>query len=609
MKIQLGLTQKLLLLVTIPLLVEMVFLYTIGNSMQQAGYELKQQSQAVKTLVSVNSILNNVMYSSATVLLKRSLKDPTIYLEVEEGFKSLRQSTKQLHALNEQMELSSKDIKAFIEVIDEITDSIETYELSSTESYGINSLIVKEKLQSSLRKLKNLRDTIVDTQIKERELSVQRASELRENLRTAIEIGAMANLLLALCIALGVSMTFGKRLSILKQNTKKIAAGKELDLPIIEGRDELAEFDNVLHDLSAALINSRKHERAMIDNTAEIICSLDGNLRITEANLAVKNRLGYEKDEFLGANLQAYIHPDDKEETFAQLNKCKEENIEVSFNSRMKKNDGKFMHADWVAQWSSTDKNIFCVIHDITERKEAEQLKQEVVAMVSHDLRSPLTSIGVSLEILEEGRHGELTDRGKKVVKTGMVSVKSLISLVNDLIDIEKSEAGMLSLDVQPTDIETLVSNAINSVNPEAEQKDLILESNIEKLSMDVDRERTQRVLINLIGNAIKFSPKGKRIEIKAKSISAHDEIEKIRFEITDQGPGIPKDQLELVFEKFRQVGTRSAGEKKGSGLGLAICKELVIAHGGTIGVVSSRGEGSTFWFELPVKANTNNQV
>lgn len=609
MKIQLGLTQKLLLLVTIPLLVEMVFLYTIGNSMQQAGHELKQQSRAVKMLVHVNSILNNVMYSSATVLLKRSLKDPTIYLEVEEGFKSLRQSTKQLHVLNEQMEHSSEDIKAFIDVIDEITGSIETYELSSTESYGINSLIVKEKIQSSLRKLKNLRDTIVDAQIKERELSVQRASKLREDLKTAIEIGAMANLLLALCIALGVSMTFGKRLSILKQNTKKIAAGKELDLPVIEGRDELAEFDNVLHDLSAALTNSRKHERAMIDNTAEIICSLDSNLRITEANLAVKNRLGYEKDDFLGANLQTYIHPDDKEETFAQLSKCKDENLEVSFYARLKKNDGKFMHADWVSQWSQTDKNIFCVIHDVTERKEAEQLKQEVVTMVSHDLRSPLTSIGVSLEILGEGRHGELTDRGKKVVKTGMVSVKSLISLVNDLIDIEKSEAGMLSLDIQPADVETLVSNAINSVNAEAEQKGLVLESKLENLSIELDQERIQRVLINLIGNAIKFSPKGKIIEVKAKALSVNDKIERIRFEITDQGPGIPKDQLDLVFEKFRQVGTRSPGEKKGSGLGLAICKELVIAHGGSIGVVSSRGEGSTFWFELPKKNSLNNQT
>ena len=141
-------------------------------------------------------------------------------------------------------------------------------------------------------------------------------------------------------------------------------------------------------------------------------------------------------------------------------------------------------------------------------------------------------------------------------------------------------------------------------VKPEAQKKNLNLKTNFDETVFQADKERIKRVLVNLIANAIKFSPESKSITISAKQFSAGTTNETIKFEIIDEGPGIPEDKIDLVFEKFKQVGTGSEGEKRGSGLGLAICRALVEAHRGKIGVTSKEGKGSIFWFDLPTKQN-----
>ncbi|MCA9805360.1 MAG: PAS domain S-box protein [Cyanobacteria bacterium HKST-UBA02] len=598
----LGLTQKIILLVSVPLIVEMLFLATISASLRQAGEALEQETRAVEALVCVNGILNDVMSRSAAVLLKRSLKDPSIYLDVESGYENLQKSTMKLRELARDTGPAAREIESFLAAIEEITDSAETFQLSEEESFGVDSVIVKERLESSLRKLDGIRKVVVEEQLRQREKALSRENELRGHLILAVEIAAIIDLLLAAGIALWFSLTTGRRLHILATNTASIALGKGLEKPL-GGADELARFDGVLHDLSRALKIARQQERAMIDNTAEVICSLDESFKITESNRAVERRLGFRQEELRGANLLTFIHPDDRENTFEELEKCKGEADELSFSSRMRKADGKFIYADWVVQWSPADRSVFCVIHDVTERKEAEQLKQEVIAMVSHDLRTPLTSLAVGLEILAEGRHGELSDRGKRLVDNGMVSIKSLISLTNDLIDIERFEAGMINLDVELVDVDSLISEAIETVRSAAESRKIVIEKSVKgEIFAEMDDERIQRVLVNLIGNAIKFTPSGRRIDVIARILKNVSGEENLRIEIIDQGPGIPPDQVDLVFEKFRQVGTGSEGEKKGSGLGLAISKELVIAHDGKIGVTSDPGQGSTFWFEIPVR-------
>ncbi len=222
----------------------------------------------------------------------------------------------------------------------------------------------------------------------------------------------------------------------------------------------------------------------------------------------------------------------------------------------------------------------------------AEEMKQAFVAMVSHDLRSPLAAINGAVELVESGLYGEITEKGKKRLRTAQTECDRLLLLVNELLDIEKMEAGMMEMKLAPTDLAELVVQSINSVKTLAETNAVKIEVFGDHAIVSVDKERIMQVFINLLSNAIKYSPQGSTITVSVamKQDSAHIKIE-------DQGQGIPRHMLESVFDRFQQAHGGGAGT---SGLGLAICKAIVEAHGGKIGVVSEVGSGSMFWLHLP---------
>ncbi len=222
----------------------------------------------------------------------------------------------------------------------------------------------------------------------------------------------------------------------------------------------------------------------------------------------------------------------------------------------------------------------------------AEEMKQAFVAMVSHDLRSPLANIQGAVELVESGLYGEVSEKGKKRLSAAHNECDRLLSLVNELLDIEKLEAGMMEMKLAPTDLADLAVQSINSVKTLAETNAVKIEVFGDHAIVSVDKERIMQVFINLLSNAIKYSPQGSTITVSVamKQDSAHIKIE-------DQGKGIPRHMLDSVFDRFQQAHGGGAGT---SGLGLAICKAIVEAHGGKIGVVSEVGSGSMFWLHLP---------
>jgi signal transduction histidine kinase len=235
----------------------------------------------------------------------------------------------------------------------------------------------------------------------------------------------------------------------------------------------------------------------------------------------------------------------------------------------------------------------------------AETKKKEYVSMISHDLRTPLTAIQGTLELVERGSYGELSERGKQRVSEAEWESDRLISLINELLDIEKLEEGMLDLDRNDVALKPIVERASNSVHTLTERQKIKLDINVEDVTVNVDEGRILQVLINLLSNAVKFSPRESTIKITAKTLG-----NMVECQVQDQGPGISQQNLERIFGRFQQVddGDQSAsmdnsdGVKiRGSGLGLAICKALIEAHNGQIGVTSELGKGSTFWFKIPL--------
>jgi signal transduction histidine kinase len=227
--------------------------------------------------------------------------------------------------------------------------------------------------------------------------------------------------------------------------------------------------------------------------------------------------------------------------------------------------------------------------------KELEEIKRQFVAMVSHDLRTPLTSLQMFLELLEMGKYGQLNELGEQRTTLSQRSVTRLIALINDLLDFERLQSGQFSLNKATISLSPVVGRSIEAVNAFAEKHKVKLVAEPIDCQAIADSERLVQVLVNLISNAVKFSQEGGVVTVSARRIENWVEVR-----VKDHGRGVPKEFHQTVFERFKQVKKTDATEKGGTGLGLPICKALVECHGGKIGIESEEGQGATFWFTLP---------
>lgn len=226
--------------------------------------------------------------------------------------------------------------------------------------------------------------------------------------------------------------------------------------------------------------------------------------------------------------------------------------------------------------------------------RESERLRENLVQMLVHDLRGPLSGLLASLQLLELENGQSLDEEGRESLRHAFQSVGSLTGMITDLLDVTRLEAGRLELDRRQTTARQLTERALDLLG-EAKRGYRISLAVPGSLQLQVDPELICRVLVNLIGNALKFTTTEGRVDISASALDR----DRVRFCVSDQGPGIAAEYHGLIFEKFGQVEARRSGSVHSAGLGLAFCKLAVEAHGGVIGVESEPGQGSTFWFEL----------
>jgi len=231
--------------------------------------------------------------------------------------------------------------------------------------------------------------------------------------------------------------------------------------------------------------------------------------------------------------------------------------------------------------------------------KEIDQMKSDFLASVTHELKSPLTSLIMYIDLFLQGAAGTLNEKAKKFLKIMERNSNRLSRFIDDLLDMAKIERGKMEIKKEPLEILPIVSETVELMKPQADEKDIEIAINIpDNLPLVfVDGDRTRQIITNLVSNSIKFTPEEGKISIKIQ-----DDKEYLQVSISDTGIGIPPEQINRIFDKFEQV--REVRERvkgpKGTGLGLAIVKSLVEAQGGKIWVESELDKGSTFYFTLP---------
>ena len=339
---------------------------------------------------------------------------------------------------------------------------------------------------------------------------------------------------------------------------------------------------------------------ALIEHSPLAIVLLDPTHHIRLVNPAFEKLFLYSPSEVIGTDIDDLIAPAGSEasEEAHELTRRVLSGGPVHSAGRRRRKDGSTAEVE-VHGVPLIDEGrlwgVYAIYQDISERREVERLKDEFVAMVSHDLKTPLTSVRLSLGLLADGTLGPQTPKALEVIGIAEQNVTRLVNLINDLLDLKRMEAGAMELKLEPLAIQAVVDRSLEVVRPLANERGVKLEAAPTAALGIGDAPRLIQVVVNLLSNAVKFSPSGRTVRVEAAEPGDWVEVR-----VVDQGRGIPAEHRERIFEPFRQVQRSDSEMKGGTGLGLAICRAIVVQHGGSMGVESEAGAGSTFWFRIP---------
>jgi PAS domain S-box-containing protein len=376
---------------------------------------------------------------------------------------------------------------------------------------------------------------------------------------------------------------------------------------------DIAEIERTHEALRA----SEAQYRLLAENATDIIvrADLNGNLIYVSPGCRA---MGYEPDELIGLSSSSLVHPDDLPSFMANsmdLFNDQKSPAGTSREHRYKKKNGEWVwlqgNPTVARDMSGRVVEIINVFRDVSERRKldsilaqaleaaekATSVKSTFLANMSHELRTPLTSILGYSELLRE--QSDLSPSALKFTDRIHQASKILLMTVNDILEFSKLEAGQIELRPTAVSPRQISQSVLDFFVPQVDSTSVSLDVELSEGVPDtivIDGERLQQILLNLVGNAVKFITAGHvGIRIEYSRLDS-----KLKCSVSDTGPGIPADQLGRLFKRFSQVEGRSGRSQGGSGLGLAICKGLVEAMGGQLGVSSNVGNGSTFWFEIP---------
>jgi len=354
-------------------------------------------------------------------------------------------------------------------------------------------------------------------------------------------------------------------------------------------------------------IRQKQYFESLISNSPVAIVVLDNNERIVSSNPAFERLYGYSSKEILGADLDSLITTDEtREEASRYSQQVMTEAVHAI--SKRKRKDGSLVDVELFGVpviVAGEKAGAFAMYHDISETtrarqvaEEASRAKSEFLANMSHEIRTPMNGV---IGMLELALDTQLTSEQRDYLQISLQSAEALLTLLNDILDFSKIEAKKLELEKISFNLRTTVEDVAYTLAKRAEDKGLELACLIHPdLATDLrgDPSRIRQVIINLVGNAIKFTQQGE-IVIRAEATAQTEKEATVHFSVQDTGVGIPYDRQVAVFERFTQADGSTTRKYGGTGLGLTISKQLVEAMGGQIGVESTPGVGTTFWFDI----------
>jgi PAS domain S-box-containing protein len=424
-------------------------------------------------------------------------------------------------------------------------------------------------------------------------------------------LGVVIALVLAMIGVLAAYLV-SRPLKGLMSAARQIAEGK-LDVSTLarKGKNvEIGELGQALRIMEeavesrdASLRKSGAALQAIVDNTIDGLITIDRHGNIVRYNRGCEDIFGYTAGDAVGQNVSLLLPRPDGDEPVDSAGRDRdivatpfvEGRREVTAQHR----DGRLIDIEVaITEIKIGDEELSSgIVRDITKQKQVERMKSEFISTVTHELRTPLTSIMGTLELAGAGVLGELPDELRHMIDLAHDNGERLVNIINDILDIDKMEAGQLEFARQSENLKGLLERAMEQNAAYAQRHDvaICMDDVPANVVIETDPDRFQQVMSNLVSNAAKFSPEGEKVRIAAKMSGGT-----VRISVADKGPGIPLAFRKRIFEKFAQADSSDTRQKGGTGLGLAIAKTIVERLGGEIGFDTEVGAGTTFYFDLP---------
>jgi PAS domain S-box-containing protein len=581
------LVQKFLLLVWVPTVFELVFLGLLAI-MFYHGNESLMKVERFRTLERIH---HRLYQDVVTLVSQGAAAKPELTADSKRMIAELRRLLK-----DRQQQIFGLDvIESGIERIIALRqDAIRSRNQSDSQRSQLDEQLIGQIFERVIIYIRyGFPDVGQQTVLKVKQQMMGKEVETAKRLEQFMLLGVLFNFMLSLLLAAYFNRAASMRLAVITENILRFSRHEPLQ-PELSGADEIARLDGFFHEMAQVVDATARRERATIESATDVICTLDGEARFVFVNPVAKEVWGHSPEELVGNSVSVIIKSEDCTDFLASIKQLIDSRESRAIECRVRRADGTFIDMAWSAQWSQTERLVFCVLQDITQRMQLERLKQEFVAIVSHDLRTPLTTAIAYLELLTSGVYGEVTESGGAEIERVLKKATGLSGLIVDLLDMEKLHAGKLELSMQKVRLKDLFLNADDNIDSYAREHRVRIEIESTDETVWADGERITQVLCNLIACAIKLSPARSVVRVSAGRV---DEFVEVKVLASAANSGL---NSEMIFEPYKSVDLPDLSDAGGSRLGLPLCRSIVSRHGGRIGMVPRAESGCGFWFCLP---------
>ncbi len=599
MPFRLRVFQKGLILVGVPFLLELLLLGNLSILLYQSEQERRNEVVYRRGSMITAKLICTMVQIPLFLAASMETKSDKLFEYYEKNIEFLKHYTKEAIALSKRnLDLTvdcTQDLRQGQKRILDIAAKVASKRKGNTIT-RLDSLV---NLQKSLSHVTNQYSDRLHEILQQGEKQITRSRLHQEQIRKAqsriLLIGAVANILIGILLAIFYRQSILKRIGVITKNTIALYRGGLMSEPL-GGDDEIALVDRAFHKMHDDLNAASQRERDLFEKASDVICVLSESNEFLKVNPICKQIWDFEPEDLLEKTLSILLDQEESKLFESKLNTAKASDEAIVFDCRIncKHSLQKFMR--WSIYWSKTENCLFCIVHDISEQKKLEKAKAGFQKMIASQLAAPLDSISSGFEKLLREKSNKLPGEASKKLEISSGNLQRLLELVKELLKLSKTDfVGENNRKVK-CDIHELISQAKNDIEELARQKSISINlEKVEKTECFVDRNRLIQVFVNLLSNAIKFSPEHSAIRISSK---VRKNI--LVCKVLDQGRGVPEERRQDIFDKYSQSQLSDAKRQSGTGLGLPICKQIIEDHGGKISLLCPADGGSCFVIQLP---------